>query len=135
VILHHHQKAKHFSCPKCPKKFSSIDSMSQHCRNQHTLTIEKVPNAMAGRDNPMLKIFGMQGVPRIEIESWMSKQVNKYWGRRMDRKLAEKRLEQEKKGRAEKEKVEKGKEMEEEEQKVEEEGELNMDMPLKLSFE
>lgn len=65
VILHHHQKAKHFSCPKCPKKFSSIDSMVQHCKNQHSETIEKVPNAMAGRDHPGLKIFGMQGVPRI----------------------------------------------------------------------
>lgn len=87
VILHHHQKAKHFSCPKCPKKFSSIDSMVQHCRSQHNEIIERVPNANVGRDHPGMKIFGMQGVPRIEIESWMSKQANKYWGKRIEKKI------------------------------------------------
>lgn len=86
VILHHHQKAKHFSCPKCPKKFSSIDSMVQHARSQHNYTVERVPNANAGRDHPGLKIFGMQGVPRIEVESWVQKQVNRYWGKRLDKK-------------------------------------------------
>jgi hypothetical protein len=34
-----------------------------------------------------MKIFGMQGVPRIEIESWMSKQANKYWGKRIEKKI------------------------------------------------
>lgn len=28
-----------------------------------------------------MKIFGMQGVPRVEVESWISKSVNRYWGR------------------------------------------------------
>lgn len=87
VILHHHQKAKHFSCPRCPKKFSSIDSMVHHCRIKHSTTIERVPNANNGRDNPALKIFGMQGVPRIEIEGWIAKQVGRYWGKRIDKKI------------------------------------------------
>lgn len=81
MILHHHQKAKHFSCPKCPKKFSSIDSMLQHAKSQHNENIEKVPSATAGRDSVAMKIFGMQGVPRVEVESWISKSVNRYWGR------------------------------------------------------
>ncbi len=81
MILHHHQKAKHFSCPKCPKKFSSIDSMIQHAKSQHNENIEKVPAATAGRDSVALKIFGMQGVPRVEIENWISRSVNRSWGR------------------------------------------------------
>lgn len=84
VILHHHQKAKHFSCPKCPKKFSSIDSMIQHAKSQHNENIEKVPAATAGRDSVALKIFGMQGVPRVEIENWISRSVNRSWGRIID---------------------------------------------------
>ncbi len=67
VILHHHQKAKHFHCPKCPKKFASIDSMIEHARGSHNVNVERVPNANSGKDNIGLKIFGMQGVPRLEI--------------------------------------------------------------------
>lgn len=96
VILHHHQKAKHFSCPKCPKKFSSIDSMIQHARSQHNENIERVPSAINGRDSVALKIFGMQGVPRMEIESWICRSVNRYWGRIIEKKLTERRrIEQE----------------------------------------
>lgn len=65
--------------------------MVQHCKNQHSESIERVPNANVGRDHPGLKIFGMQGVPRIEIEAWISKQVNKYWGKIIDKKLEEER--------------------------------------------
>jgi hypothetical protein len=91
VILHHHQKAKHFSCPKCPKKFSSIDSMIQHAKSQHNENIERVPAANAGRDSVALKIFGMQGVPRMEIENWINRSVNRSWGRIIDHKNKEQR--------------------------------------------
>lgn len=91
VILHHHQKAKHFSCPKCPKKFSSIDSMIQHAKSQHNENVERVPNAIHGRDSTALKIFGMQGVPRAEIESWISRSVNRSWGKLLDKRLAERK--------------------------------------------
>jgi len=55
--------------------------MIQHAKSQHNENIEKVPNANHNRDSVALKIFGMQGVPRAEIESWISRNVNRYWGR------------------------------------------------------
>lgn len=55
--------------------------MLQHAKSQHNETIERVPSATAGRDSVALKIFGMQGVPRIEIDSWITKNVNRFWGR------------------------------------------------------
>jgi len=39
--------------------------MTQHAKSSHNENIERVPNSNAGRDNVALKIFGMQGVPRI----------------------------------------------------------------------
>lgn len=68
--------------------------MVQHCRGQHSEAVERVPNANLGRDHPGMRIFGMQGVPRIEIESWVSKQVNKYWGKMMDKKREKFEVEQ-----------------------------------------
>lgn len=130
VILHHHQKAKHFSCPKCPKKFSSIDSMIQHAKSQHNEAIERVPNATMGRDSVALKIFGMQGVPRVETESWISKSVNRYWGKIMERKNAERRKLQEELAKAvvqEEAKRENGMEPE----KAEEE---ELEYPLEFNF-
>lgn len=41
--------------------------MIQHAKSQHNENIERVPNAINGRDSTALKIFGMQGVPRAEV--------------------------------------------------------------------
>jgi len=41
--------------------------MLQHARTQHNENIERVPSAINGRDSVAMKIFGMQGVPRIEV--------------------------------------------------------------------
>ena len=50
MFLHQHQKAKHFTCEKCNKKFSSIDTMLSHSKTlQNHEPTEKVPNAIRGR--------------------------------------------------------------------------------------
>lgn len=33
----------------------------------------------------------MQGVPRVEIEAWISKNINRYWGRIIEKKNAERK--------------------------------------------
>jgi hypothetical protein len=65
--------------------------MIQHVKSQHNESIERVPNANVNRDSIALKIFGMQGVPRMEIESWISRNVNRYWGRIIEAKNKEQR--------------------------------------------
>ena len=72
--------------------------MIQHAKSQHCETIERVPNAINGRESIALKIFGMQGVPRIEIESWISKSVNRSWGRLMEKKIQERKKRKEELG-------------------------------------
>lgn len=129
VILHHHQKAKHFCCPKCPKKFSSIDSMLQHAKSQHNENIERVPNANAGRDSIALKIFGMQGVPRVEIESWISRSVNRYWGR-----IIENRNKKEREKIAELAKNNPQPQRKEQMQVEEKDMEEELEYPLEISF-
>jgi hypothetical protein len=93
VFLHQHQKSKHFICNICPKKFSSIDSMLQHFKSIHKQQVEKycmmtfrVPNANQGHENVGLKIFGMQGVPRLDCENWIMKGAEKYWGKIIDKR-------------------------------------------------
>jgi hypothetical protein len=41
--------------------------MIEHARGSHNVNVERVPNANTGKDNIGLKIFGMQGVPSLEI--------------------------------------------------------------------
>jgi hypothetical protein len=45
-----------------------------------------VPNANQGHENVALKIFGMQGVPRMDVENWIMKGAQKYWGKIIDKK-------------------------------------------------
>jgi hypothetical protein len=67
-VLHQHQKARHFSCHACHKKFSTAASMATHVLQVHKEQVLKVPNAKSGRDAIELDIFGMEGVPAQLIE-------------------------------------------------------------------
>ena len=75
--------------------------MLQHSKSQHQEIIERVPNANIGRDYPGMRIFGMQGVPRIQIQSWISKQVNRYWGKIMEKKREKREIEEKEKQKLE----------------------------------
>lgn len=85
-ILLQHQKAKHFKCHLCHKKLftgpglqihaiqvGSIlllfqDSFSASTPFQvHKETIDKVPNAIKGRDNIEIEIYGMEGIPEEDL--------------------------------------------------------------------
>ncbi|CAG9314195.1 unnamed protein product [Blepharisma stoltei] len=67
-VLHQHQKARHFSCHTCHKKFSTAASMATHVLQVHKEQVLKVPNAKTGRDAIELDIFGMEGVPPQLVE-------------------------------------------------------------------
>ncbi|CAL0318594.1 unnamed protein product [Lupinus luteus] len=62
-ILVQHQKAKHFKCHVCHKKFSTTGSMIIHVLQVHKESVTKVPNAKSDRDSIDIEIYGMQGIP------------------------------------------------------------------------
>ena len=66
VILHQHQKARHFNCAKCKKRFSTAPALDTHELQVHRSSLKRVPNAKAGRDSFDISIYGMDGVP-IEL--------------------------------------------------------------------
>ena len=51
-ILQQHQRAKHFKCahPRCNKKLMTAPGMQIHMLTVHKIKVEKVPNAIEGRD-------------------------------------------------------------------------------------
>ena len=66
LILHQHQKARHFNCVKCRKRFSTAPALDTHEIQVHRSSLKRVPNAKAGRDSFEISIYGMDGVP-IEL--------------------------------------------------------------------
>jgi hypothetical protein len=62
-VLIYHQKAKHFKCHICHKKLYTAPGLAIHCSQVHKETITKVPNAIPGKDNIELEIFGLEGIP------------------------------------------------------------------------
>ena len=66
IILHQHQKARHFNCVSCRKRFSTAPALGTHIIQVHKDKIQRVPNAKAGRDTFDISIYGMDGVP-IEL--------------------------------------------------------------------
>lgn len=67
-ILVQHQKAKHFKCSICHKRLFTGPGLSIHCMQVHKETIDKVPNAIPGRTNIELEIYGMEGIPEADTK-------------------------------------------------------------------
>ncbi|XP_050996995.1 BUB3-interacting and GLEBS motif-containing protein ZNF207-like [Acomys russatus] len=67
-ILIHHQKVKHFKCHICHKKLYTGYGLSIHCMQVHKETIVTVPNAIPGRKYIDLEIYGMEGIPKEDMD-------------------------------------------------------------------
>ncbi|XP_029013562.1 BUB3-interacting and GLEBS motif-containing protein ZNF207-like [Betta splendens] len=67
-ILIQHQKAKHFKCHICHKKLYTGPGLAIHCMQVHKETIDGVPNALPGRTDIELEIYGMEGIPEKDMD-------------------------------------------------------------------
>ncbi|RNA32300.1 BUB3-interacting and GLEBS motif-containing ZNF207-like protein [Brachionus plicatilis] len=66
-ILLQHQKAKHFKCHICHKKLYTGPGLQIHCMQVHKESIDRVPNAIKGRDDITLEICGMENIPEEDL--------------------------------------------------------------------
>ncbi|KAI9911474.1 hypothetical protein PsorP6_008937 [Peronosclerospora sorghi] len=62
-VLILHQKARHFKCPTCYKKLSTISGMIIHIQQVHKESLKSIPNAKPGRESVEVEVYGMEGVP------------------------------------------------------------------------
>jgi hypothetical protein len=58
-----HQRAKHFKCPSCHKKLTTIGALMTHSMQVHKEKITAVANAKEGRTSVDVQIYGMEGIP------------------------------------------------------------------------
>eukprot|EP00871_Galdieria_phlegrea_P005531 jgi/Galph1/597/GphlegSOOS_G5404.1 len=63
-ILASHQKEKHFKCQWCNKRLMSVKGLVVHAQQVHKEEVNKVPNAVEGRDSIEYDVFGMEGIPQ-----------------------------------------------------------------------
>jgi hypothetical protein len=68
-ILLQHQKAKHFKCHICHKKLYTGPGLQIHSIQVHKENIDKIPNAIKGRDNIEIEIYGMEGIPEEDLRA------------------------------------------------------------------
>ncbi|KAF4660642.1 hypothetical protein FOL47_007064 [Perkinsus chesapeaki] len=62
-VLIQHQKIKHFKCSTCQRKLDTASGLVAHMLQVHRETLNKVPDAIKGRENPDLQVRGMENVP------------------------------------------------------------------------
>ena len=77
LILHQHQKSRHFNCIKCKKRFSTAPALDTHYFHFHQEKLKNVPNAKRGRDTFDISIYGMDGVPIELIQYKLAEKVEK----------------------------------------------------------
>ncbi|KAH7815357.1 BUB3-interacting and GLEBS motif-containing protein (BugZ) [Monocercomonoides exilis] len=71
-ILVSHQKAKHFLCKICRRRFNSAPAMIIHARQVHKEHIPRVPNSNPGTDSVDIEIYGMEGIPPEDLQAHKS---------------------------------------------------------------
>ncbi|TEB16905.1 DNA-binding transcription factor [Perkinsus sp. BL_2016] len=59
---------KHFQCNICHRKLNSASGLVIHMAQVHKENMEKVPNSVDGHDSPELEIYGMDGIPREDLQ-------------------------------------------------------------------
>lgn len=62
-VLIQHQKSKHFKCHLCSRKLNSAQGMFVHVAQVHKETISIIPNALNGRNDGQIEVYGMDGIP------------------------------------------------------------------------
>ncbi|CAI5728838.1 unnamed protein product [Hyaloperonospora brassicae] len=62
-VLILHQKARHFKCPTCYKKLSTISGMIIHIQQVHKESLKSIPNAKPGKESVDVEVYGMEGIP------------------------------------------------------------------------
>ena len=79
IVLHQHQKAIHFRCPRCKSKFPTAQNLLVHFSKKHKSTLERIPQALRERQSVEVNIFGMNGVPDDFIYMRSLKKGKEYW--------------------------------------------------------
>ncbi|KAK4058539.1 hypothetical protein OIO90_000701 [Microbotryomycetes sp. JL221] len=75
AVLLQHQKAKHFRCPHCPRRLNTAGGLAVHVDQVHKLGVDKIENAIPGRDTFDVEIYGMEGIPAADLAAWKQKQA------------------------------------------------------------
>lgn len=73
-----HQKSKHFQCASCKKRLQTANGLVVHVNNVHKLTVDKIENALPGRESTKVEIFGMMGIPDDLREEKRGEVIRKY---------------------------------------------------------
>ncbi|KAH8913739.1 hypothetical protein BT69DRAFT_1310923 [Atractiella rhizophila] len=74
-VLLQHQKAKHFRCPHCPRRLNTAGGLGVHIDQVHKLGVDKIENALPGRDTFDVEIYGMEGIPPPDLAEWKKRKA------------------------------------------------------------
>lgn len=58
-----HQKAKHYKCDRCNRRLNTAGGLQVHLQQVHKEQLTAIENALEGREDPSIEIFGMEGMP------------------------------------------------------------------------
>ncbi|CAO1628904.1 unnamed protein product [Sympodiomycopsis kandeliae] len=75
-VLLQHQKAKHYKCPQCPRRLNTAGGLTVHLHQVHKAEPGRIENAIPGRDSFDIEIYGMEGIPEVDLQEWRSRKAS-----------------------------------------------------------
>ena len=85
-ILVAHQRAKHYKCNTCGRRLETASGLHTHCSQVHKENLEKVDNAMPGREGFEVTVYGMIGMPEVLLEHHRQTLTTEFFKREAERR-------------------------------------------------
>ncbi|RPA78011.1 hypothetical protein BJ508DRAFT_161614 [Ascobolus immersus RN42] len=85
-ILINHQKAKHYKCSRCQRRLNTAGGLAVHMTQVHKETLDAIENAIPGRESVDVEIFGVEGIPEVELIAHKQRIISQFQQDETDRR-------------------------------------------------
>jgi hypothetical protein len=78
-ILTGHMKAKHYKCQRCGRRLNTAGGLSVHMSQVHKEQLTEVENALEGRKDVGVEVFGMEGIPQDVLDAHIQQVTHQFF--------------------------------------------------------
>ncbi|KAF4552543.1 Hypothetical protein D9617_9g023310 [Elsinoe fawcettii] len=79
AILMDHLKAKHLKCNMCNRRLNTAGGLRVHMEQVHKEELNRIENAIPGREDPNVEIYGTEGIPEDVLQAWRERKTQEYY--------------------------------------------------------
>lgn len=81
AVLQTHQREMHFRCETCNRRLNTASGLAVHTQQVHKIQTTVIKNAIPGREDPGVELFGVLGIPEELVQAHRQGILDGYYRR------------------------------------------------------